>query len=313
MLTKSGENMFEQYDGPLIDAHTHLWDLSMDKHPWLRPAGDFGPKGRFDALKGKNYSLAQYRADIDGTDVIASVHVEALWDPQDGRVNETRWLETLNGGRLASRYVAGVSFDTPATESELRQQAAFERVRGVRQVIAWTPNPDRRMVAEESLARGAGWLAAIPLLLELDLHLELLLYPYQAGDVAALATEFPELPIVVNHIGSPIEQDVEGIARWHDAIATMADSRNVLVKLSAAGAYPIEKSGAAMARLVDPVIDAFGAERVMWGSDFPVGTLVGWSYATYLDAYRQIIARRSVAEQQQIFFSNANQLYRFGL
>jgi predicted TIM-barrel fold metal-dependent hydrolase len=302
----------ERYLGPLIDAHTHLWDLSMDKHPWLRPSGDFGPKGRFDVLKGKDYGLAEYRADIEGCGVVASVHVEALWDPADGRLNETRWLETLDDEALASRYVAGATFGAVETERELRAQAEFARVRGVRQVIAWTPNPDRRMASEPAITRKKEWRRAIPLLLELDLHLELLIYPYQAEDVAELALAYPSLPIVVNHIGSPIEQDAAGVARWRAGIATMAARPNVLMKLSAAAAYPEEKSVAAMARFVDPIIDEFGADRVMWGSDFPVGTLAGWSYAQYLAAYREILDDRTTAEQSDILFGTANWLYRFG-
>jgi predicted TIM-barrel fold metal-dependent hydrolase len=304
--------MSERYAGPIIDAHTHLWDLGMDRHPWLRPSGDFGPPGRFDVLKGKNYLIDDYRGDIAGTDVVASVHVEALWDPADGRVNETRWLESLDGGALASRYVAGVTFGVPGTEDELREQAGFDRVRGVRQVIAWTPNPARRMAAEEGITRGRAWRGTIPLLLELDLHLELLLYPHQAEDVAELARDFPTLPIVVNHIGSPIEQDDEGVSKWRRAIATMAEHPNVHIKLSAAAAYPEEKSVAAMRRFVAPVVDDFGADRVLWGSDFPVGTLVGWSYSRYLEAYREILDERTVDEQASILYWTARRLYRFG-
>ncbi|WP_186329527.1 amidohydrolase family protein [Agrococcus jejuensis] len=305
--------MTARYDGPVIDAHTHLWDLSMDRHPWLRPAGDFGPKGRLDRLKGKDYVLEHYRADVEGTQVAASVHVEALWDASRSPIEETRWLETLDGGAFASRYVGAAAFGGDATEDVLREQASYERMRGIRQVVAWTPHPDRRMAPRDGILREAAWRRSVELLVELDLHLELLLYPYQADDVLALARDLPDLPIVVNHIGSPIEQDAEGVARWRASIATMAQAPNVLVKLSAAAAYPEEKSVDAMRPFVAPIVAELGADRVLWGSDFPVGTLVGWPYARYLEAYRTILDERTVDEQRAVLFGTANRLYRLGL
>jgi predicted TIM-barrel fold metal-dependent hydrolase len=300
-----------QYDGPIIDSHTHLWDLTANDHyPWLRRAGSFGPKGRLYALKGKNYVLEDYRRDIADTGVVASVHVEALWDPEDDPVNETRWLETLGSPDLASRYVAAATFGSANSRGELEAQAAFERVRGIRQVIAWTPNPERRMAPEADITCRPEWRAAIPALLDLDLHLEVLMYPYQARNVTELAEDFPSLPIVVNHIGSPIEQDGPGIVRWRDGISLMANEPNIFVKLSAAAAYPTEKSVDAMRPFAEHLVDSFGADRIMVGSDFPVGTLVGWSYATYMDAYRTVLDGRSRSEQAAMFHDTAARLYR---
>lgn len=302
-----------RYEGPIIDAHTHLWDLSLGKHPWLKPSGGFGPPGRLDALKGRDYLLSDYRSDIEGTGVVASAHIEALWDAGASPVEETQWLEEQDGDPLASRYVGAAAFGQSDTVDVLRRQAAFDRMRGIRQVIAWTPDPNRRMAPAEGIARDPRWLEAVPALIDLDLHLELLIYPHQGDDVASVATTFPDLTIVVNHIGSPIQQDAAGLAQWDEAITTMAAQPNVLMKLSAAAAYPEEKSVAAMGKFVLPIVDAFGPERVMWGSDFPVGRLVGWNYAAYLDAYRELLDERGSDAQRAIFFETANRLYRFGL
>src|SRR5919108_4925965 len=82
------------YDGPLVDAHHHFWDLSMGKHPWLQAArkqemvfGDPGPLLR-------NYLPDDLRADAARQNLVASVHVEAAWDPTDP-VGETRWLDGI--------------------------------------------------------------------------------------------------------------------------------------------------------------------------------------------------------------------------
>lgn len=300
-----------EYLGPIIDAHTHLWDLSGDNYPWLRPGGTFGPKGRLDDLKGKNYLLRDYINDINGTQVVASVHVEALWDPKDGQINETRWLDTLGHGKYASRYVAGLNFLSATAVEEIAQQAEHKRVRGIRQVIAWTPNVDRRMVSEPHLTRKPAWKAAISALLQHDLHLELLIYPQQAEDVVELAMANPSLIIVINHMASPIEQDTEGIERWRNAISIMSSQPNIVIKLSAAAAYLEEKTGEAIRPFSEHLINSFGADRVMFGSDFPVGKITGLSYSDYLEQYRKALASRTKDEQAAIFYKSAFDLYRF--
>ena len=82
------------YAGPLIDAHHHLWHLSLGKHPWLKEQkreemvfGDPSPLFR-------DYLPSDFCADAKHQNLVASVHVEAGWDPADP-VGETRWLEGL--------------------------------------------------------------------------------------------------------------------------------------------------------------------------------------------------------------------------
>src|SRR5512147_1628917 len=101
------------YAGPIIDAHTHLWNLAMDKHPWLRPSdGEVQALGGLGKIR-RNYGVEDYRAASARQGIVASVHIEALWDAQDP-VGETRWLETLDkSDAIASRYVGAAPFGTP--------------------------------------------------------------------------------------------------------------------------------------------------------------------------------------------------------
>jgi predicted TIM-barrel fold metal-dependent hydrolase len=306
--------MSELYSGPIIDAHIHLWDLGGGSYPWLSPEGAFGPAGMLDSLKGKDYLLDDYRSDITGQGVVAAVHIEALWEPVDEKINETRWLETLDkSDNIAIRYVAGVPFGTPQTESMLREQAAIARVKAVRQVIAWTPYPDRTMVSEPEIARGAEWRAALPLLVELGLALEILMYPWQAEQVAELAALHPDLAIIIDHIGSPIEQTPEGLAMWTAGLATMAAAPNVVIKVSSAAGYLTDPGVPGLQGLITTVVDAFGPSRVMVGSDFPVGGIIGWSYAKYFDAYRECLLGYTEAEQYAMFCGNAARVYGIDL
>ena len=86
------------YRGPTIDAHHHLWDLAMDRHPWLRPTG-----GEIKALGDlapiqRNYLVDDYRRDAANQNVVASVHVEAAWDRSDDPL-----AEIIGSSRSTSR------------------------------------------------------------------------------------------------------------------------------------------------------------------------------------------------------------------
>jgi predicted TIM-barrel fold metal-dependent hydrolase len=299
------------YDGPVVDAHFHLWDLARDTYPWLRPSGAFGPPGRLDALKGTNYRLENYRADVTNQRVVGSVHVEALWDPEDGQENETVWLDGLDkSDGLAIRYVAGAPFGHPRTAETIRRHVRSARVVGVRQTIAWTPDPDWRMVDRADLTEDAGWRSALPLLREHDLLLEVLMYPDQARNVADLARDHPWLTIVVNHMGSPIHADDAGVRAWRAGLATMAEQLNVAMKVSAATSYLPERTEAALEGYLASVLDPFTPDRVIVGSDFPVAGLDGWSYDRYMNAYRGSVRHLSHTDQEKVFLGNAMRYYR---
>lgn len=301
------------YSGPIIDAHFHLWDLAGDHYPWLMPGGSFGPKGLFDSLK-HDYVLDDYRADIAGQNVVASVHIEALWDAADSPVNETRWLETLDkSDNLAIRYVAAVPFEQPETERLLREQAAFDRVVSIRQTIAWNPDPDNTMMPEPEISRRSTWRAALPVIEELGLAVDLLIYPWQADEVVELALLHPGITFVVNHIASPIDQSDDGLAAWRSDVALLATAPNVVIKVSSVHGYLPEPSYERAAPLIRHVLDSFGAARCMIASDFPVGGIRGISYAEAFDHYRRATAHLSSEEQFEAFCGTASRVYRIPL
>ncbi|MFZ0600659.1 MAG: hydrolase, partial [Roseiarcus sp.] len=117
------------YSGPIIDPHNHLWDLSMGKHPWLSPSDPTVQAIDGLAEIARDYVVDDYVRDSRDQNVVASVHIEALWagDP----VGETRWLDTLDKSKgVALRYVAGASLGKPGAEAIIVEQASFDRVTG---------------------------------------------------------------------------------------------------------------------------------------------------------------------------------------
>src|ERR1700751_2965675 len=99
--------MSSRYQGPIIDAHHHLWDLSLGRHPWLT-SDDSAIKALGDiSYLRRNYLVKDLLADIGAQKVVGSVYVEAAWDRARPPVEEVAWLEGLTRpGRSASRCIA---------------------------------------------------------------------------------------------------------------------------------------------------------------------------------------------------------------
>ena len=258
------------YEGPIIDAHHHLWDLSLGRHPWLaggagaiRALGDLGDLGR-------DYLPADYLADVGAEPVVGSVCVEAAWERARPPREEVDWLAALRCPRgIASRFVAWAPLRAADREDVLDDLAARGFVVGVRETVRWHPDPAKRwveagLIDDPALCRGAASLA------RRGLVLELLMNPYQAAETARLAAALPSLAIVVDHCGSPVDRDPDGLARWRDGLALMARRPNVALKLSNFGAYAAERSPAALKATVMTCVDAFGPERCLFATDYPV-------------------------------------------
>ena len=150
------------YSGPIIDAHIHLWDLAMDRHPWLCPTG-----GAIQALGDlapirRNYLVDDYRRDVANQNVVASVHVEAAWDRADDPLAEIEWLETLDkSSGVANRYIGFVDLTAPDVGAALDRLSEVKRCIGVRQMLSWHPGEPARSFAprpgianEEHFRRG---------------------------------------------------------------------------------------------------------------------------------------------------------------
>jgi predicted TIM-barrel fold metal-dependent hydrolase len=100
--------------GPIIEAHIHLWDLGMDRHPWLRPSDRaVQPLGDLVPIR-RTYLVDEYRRDAVNQNVGAAVHVEVGWDHDDDALAEIRWLETLDkSSGVAVRYIGYAELTAP--------------------------------------------------------------------------------------------------------------------------------------------------------------------------------------------------------
>jgi predicted TIM-barrel fold metal-dependent hydrolase len=303
--------MAELYHGPIIDAHCHLWDLGMDRHPWLRPTG-----GAIEALGDlstirRNYLVDDYRRDAANQNVVASVHVEAGWDRADDPLAEVDWLSTLDkSSGVAVRYVGFADLAASDSDDALDRLSEVKRCVGVRQILSWHPTEAAKCFAPRpGIADEADFRRGVMLLARHNQLLELMLYPYQAEEVARLARDFPNQTFIVDHCGSPIDRDRDGMTRWKEGLKLLGPLPNVNIKISALTAYDLCPTPESLGEVVLHCIDRFGVDRSMFGSDFPVGRL--WtSFDAIFDDFKAIVRDFSQAEQSVLFHDNARRIYR---
>jgi predicted TIM-barrel fold metal-dependent hydrolase len=299
------------YGGPVIDAHHHLWDLSMGRHPWITGADPaMASLGNLDFLR-RDYLPADYLEDVGATNFAGSVHVEAAWDRARDPVEETRWLMSIPRPRgVATRLVGFVPLEAPDVEDQLVAHRTAGPVVGVRETIRHHPDPARSWAPAGLLDR-TDKRRGIAVLARMGMLLDVLMNPYQSEDVARLACDMPGLQIVVNHCASPMDRDEAGLERWHAGLALMAACPNVAIKVSNFGAYAPDKSPEGLRRSVLTCIDAFGPARSMFGTDYPVGRRA-LSFRDNVQGFTQAIADFSADEQRALFHDNARRIYMFG-
>jgi predicted TIM-barrel fold metal-dependent hydrolase len=299
------------YSGPIIDPHCHLWDLGMGGHPWLRPTGGaIQALGDLDAIR-RDYLVDDYRRDAANQNVVASVHIEAAWDRADDPLSEIRWLETLDkSSGVAARYIGFADLTAPDAAAALDRLSEVKRCVGVRQMLSWHPTePAKCFALRPGIADEAGFRRGVALLARHDQILELMLYPYQAEEVARLARDFPNQTLIVNHCGSPVDRDREGMARWREGLKRLGSAPNVQIKISALTAYDPSPTPESLREVALYCIESFGVDRSMFGSDFPVGRL--WtSFDAIFDGFKAIVRDFSEAEQSALFHDNARRVYR---
>jgi predicted TIM-barrel fold metal-dependent hydrolase len=136
-----------------------------------------------------------------------------------------------------------------------------------------------------------------------------MIFAGQLDDALRLARDFPNQLFVLNHSGSPIDRDLDSMARWRAGIKALGAAQNVAIKISALTGYVPNWTLETLRPLILVCIDAFGPDRSMLASDFPV-TRLHATFAQCYDVYRAVAAEFSGDEQRAMFFETARRIYR---
>jgi len=207
------------------------------------------------------------------------------------------------GGLLAG-VVGWTDLTTPAVADAvagLRELPGGEFLLGIRHPLLAEADPG--WLARPAVLRGLQALA------EAGLSFDVVAMPHQLPAAVTAARSVPELTMVLDHLGGPpvgSGKDVED-GLWAAAIRRLAALPNVICKLSGAHTTPADVSD--LEPYYQAVLAAFGPDRLMFGSDWPVSTLAA-SYAQVCAMYQNLTAQLSSAEQDAIFDRTARRVYR---
>lgn len=298
--------MGELYDGPIIDAHHHFWDFDMARHGWLQAMPPTSP----DAGLRRSHLPADYVPMAQRNGIVASVHVEANWDPNDP-VGETRWLDGLERPEgIAGRYVAYAKLGEKDAAAVIEQHAAHPRVVGLREIVSWHPDKAKRREPANDRFGDPVWTGNIRRAGRLGLGFELLMTPHQFAEAGRLADANPDMQFIINHCGSPMDRDVAGMAFWRAGLRDLARRPNMAIKVSDPVAYDFDWTRESLTEVIRTVIEAFGPERSMFATDYPVADL-HIAFDAWVAVFRAAVSPLSAAEQRLVFHDTAQRLYRF--
>jgi L-fuconolactonase len=271
-----------------LDAHQHFWNYSAAEYPWIGPgierlARDYLPPDLDPLLAGEG---------LDG-----SVAVQARQS-----VEESRWLLALAEAHPLVKGVVGwVDLRSDRVGDDLCVLAANPKFVGVRHVVQDEPDP--RFVLGEGFIRGLRQLR------QHGLTYDLLLYPTQLPAAVELVGLLPEQPFVVDHLAKPriAAGEIEG---WGRDIRAIARHENVCCKVSGMVTEAARQGWNRddFTPYLDVVLEAFGPERLMFGSDWPACLLAG-EYADVATIPRDYFSRLSATEQRMIWGGTAARFY----
>jgi predicted TIM-barrel fold metal-dependent hydrolase len=287
---------------PFIETHHHLWELERFHYDWLTDPGWPGHNallGDYKMIRSTIGSPRRFFKEFYGANVIKSVHVQAGYVGPDP-VEETLWLDGV-----AKEYgfpyamVVSCEIEKDDVEAQLdRHLEASSLTRGVR-----IEHPDNADTA--AFRRGYAAIGSRGLSYDLNASPGRLL----SGRDVALA--FPDVPVILGHAGFPINRDAEYFELWRREMSALAAAPNVSCKVSGFGMADNRWTIDSIQPWVLHSIEAFGVDRIMFGTNWPVDIL----YATFLeqvDAYRMIIAAAGFNrdEQEKMLYRNAERFYR---
>ena len=283
----------------IIDAHQHFWVYGTYQTSWMEKqpyAGDpaFAPLRR-----------SFTPSDLEPQLHAAGVHRTVLVQAADGPNENAALLRHAKAHDWIAGVVGWVPLDRPEEAARTLDALAGEpRFVGVRHLINVEPDPD--WILRDSVLEGLKLLAARSLTFDL-----VAILPRHLEHVPTIAAAVPDLRVIIDHVGKPPIAAREW-EPWASLIACAAEAPNVFAKLS--GLDTAAQAGWTaddLSRYVDHALAAFGAERLMWGSDWPVSTL-GGGYAHVWQEMNRLFARLSSLDRDQILGLTAARVYRLG-
>ncbi|MFD5268308.1 amidohydrolase family protein [Streptomyces sp. NPDC058335] len=275
-----------------VDAHHHVWDLSVRDQDWI--TGD-----ELQPLR-RDFTLADLAPEARAAGVDRTVLVQTVTVAEE----TPEFLALAAGHDLVAGVVGWTDLTRPDVGDELarlRELPGGRYLKGVRHQVQGEPDPE--WLLRPDVRRGLAAVAAAGLVYDL------VVLDRQLPACARAAARHPGLTFVLDHLGKP---PVASGARepWEAALRALAALPNTVAKLSGlvTEADPATWTPADLRPYADTALDAFGPHRLMFGSDWPVCTLAA-GYGQVLDTARQLTGHLSADERTQVFEGTATRVY----
>ncbi|MFI6869920.1 amidohydrolase family protein [Nocardia sp. NPDC050406] len=347
----------------VVDAHIHQWDPLTTPREFsglaklfrylpipVDVAKRFAPRRDREFVGDPEpfihpYLPADYRGDAGDVPVEAIVHIEVEWSGK-GRLaaaNETRWVASLPFGvdTPALGAIVGAGDPTSPLFAELldAHHSASPLFRGIRTRVEYHSDSGiRGHNRPPGVLTSKPFLDGFAALAERKLSFEAWVYSHQIPEVTALARRYPDVSIVLNHLGTPAgifgpvgkntgknpSTRRELFLRWRDDLTDLATHPNVVAKISGLMmpilGHPVPPRGEPtpvpvlierLSPMLTHALDVFGSDRLLWGSNFPVDKAIT-SIGNAAEAIATALTEHGAdaAALEQVFRTNAQRMYR---
>lgn len=276
---------------PRIDAHLHLWDLTVGRYSWLGP--------QHGALFS-SFTAEQARAELDAAGIDSAILVQA----EDSTRDTDFLLDTAATHPWIIGVVGWVPLDDSASAEReldrLRQNPVF---RGVRHLIHDDPRDD--FLALPEVRRSLALVAERGLSFDIPDA-----WPRHLGAVDELAAALPGLTIVVDHLAKP-PLGTPAFGAWREQLARVAAHENIVAKVSGLRSPGVAYSTETVRPAWESARELFGAGRLMYGGDWPMSVPVGGYQPTW-GVLAELIGELSSDEQALLLSGTAITSYRLG-
>ncbi len=272
----------------IIDAHHHLWKFNEADYAWMDKS--------MSILK-KDYLPADLEKQLGGTDVVGTVVIQARQN-----LDETRWLLEMAGRYPFIKGVVGW-FDlcSENLQAQLNEFTDDPRLVGARHVIHDEPDDD-------FMLRPA-FIKGMEKLVRYSLSYDLLLFPKHLQRAFELVSLFPDQRFVLDHLSKPFIK-AGMLDPWREEIGALASQPNVWCKISGMVTEADHEHWKYedFIPYLDTVIEAFGTDRIMLGSDWPVCRLAG-EYDQIMDIPVRYFNDLDPTDREKIFSLNCIKCY----
>lgn len=273
----------------IIDAHHHLWKYDSQRFPWINK--------EMEVLE--NDFLAESAGTVfKENGVSGSVVVQAVQDEEENHF----LIKQADEYPFILGIVGWLDLKSPSLQEKFNLYLPFQKLKGFRHLIQDEQDPD--FILQPEFQRGLGWL------FDAGYVYDLLVFPHQLKGVLKTVEAFPEAPFVLDHMAKPDIKSAK-MGEWKEMIKTLGQNKNVYCKLSGMVTEADWKNWKVndFFPYMDVVIEAFGEDRVMFGSDWPVCLLSG-KYNQVMLILEQYLEGLPLAAREKIWAKNADKFYR---